>query len=141
MPNKTQPTPTSVDDFLATAASPSMQSDAQVLLAMLARITGEPAVMWGPSMVGFGRYHYVYDSGREGDSFRVGFSPRKAQLVLYVMPGYQFDDLHDVLARLGPHKVGKACLYVKRLSDVDLVVLEELVREGLRRLDAIYPRA
>ncbi len=139
MPNKTQPSSTSVDAFLATAASPSVAADAQVLVELLARITGELPVMWGPSMVGFGRYHYVYESGREGDSFRVGFSPRKAQLVVYLMPGYLFDDLHELLARLGPHKVGKACLYVKRLSDVDLGVLEELVREGLKRLEAVYP--
>lgn len=93
--------------------------------------------MWGPSIVGFGRYHYRYDSGREGDFLACGFSPRKANMTVYIMPGYQ--DYGEILGRLGKHRVGKSCLYINRLADVDLAVLEELIRVGLRDLDARWP--
>ncbi|HYG28623.1 MAG TPA: DUF1801 domain-containing protein [Allosphingosinicella sp.] len=122
---KTRPTDTSVDAFLDGVAHPARRADGKALRDMMERVTGEPAVMWGPSIVGFGRYHYRYESGHEGDSPRLGFSPRSANLVLYVggFPGYE-----ALLARLGKHKRSKACLYLSKLADVDEAVLEEIAR-------------
>ena len=122
---KTKPTPASVDDFLDRVAHPVRRADGTALRAMMERVTGEPAVMWGPSIVGFGACHYRYASGHEGDMCRVGFSPRSANLVLYVGG---FPEYEALLARLGKHKRSKACLYINRLADVDLSVLEEIVR-------------
>jgi hypothetical protein len=102
------------------------------------RITGEPARMWGPSIIGFGSYHYKYDSGHEGTACRLGFSPRKAELVLYVLTGEAEQEAQ--LVRLGKHKTGKACLYVKKLADVDMDVLEEITRGALAHMDQRYPR-
>lgn len=93
--------------------------------------------MWGPSIIGFGQYHYVYDSGREGDFLATGFSPRKANMVLYIMPGYQ--DYDEILGRLGKHRLGKSCLYINKLDDIDLDVLRELIKAGLRDLNKIWP--
>lgn len=93
--------------------------------------------MWGPGMIGYGRYHYIYDSGREGDFLATGFSPRKAHLAIYIMPGYA--DFSGILARLGKHKTGKACLYVNKLADIDMSVLEDLVRAGLQDLADKWP--
>jgi len=122
---KTKPTCVSVDAFLDSVEHPVRRSDGKALRAMMERVTGEPAVMWGPSIVGFGSYHYRYDSGHEGDSPRVGYSPRKANLVLYVGG---FPEYEALLARLGKHKSSKACLYLTKLADVDEAVLEEIVR-------------
>ena len=104
---------------------PQQRTDSEALLTLMAPITGKPARMWGDAMVGFGSYHYTYASGREGDWFVLGFSPRKGSLSLYVMSG--FEPLQAELARLGKHKLGKACLYIKRLADVDRDVLETLL--------------
>ena len=104
---------------------------------MMERLSGHPPKMWGPSIVGFGRYHYTYDSGREGDFLATGFSPRKANMSIYIMPGYQ--DYGALMERLGKHKLGKSCLYVNKLADIDLEVLEELIRAGLKDLHAIWP--
>ena len=93
--------------------------------------------MWGPAIVGFGQYHYRYDSGREGDFMRTGFSPRKANMAVYIMPGYS--DHSAILARLGKHKSGKSCLNINKLADVDLDVLEELIRAGLADMAEKYP--
>lgn len=93
--------------------------------------------MWGPSIIGFGSYHYRYESGREGDSPVTGFSPRKTSLVVYVMPGYT--GFSDSLARLGKHKTGKSCLYINKLSDVDLNVLEDIIRGGVEQMKEKYP--
>ena len=123
--NKTKPTDVSVDAFLDSVEHPARRADGKTLRAMMERVTGEPAVMWGPSIVGFGSYHYRYESGHEGDMPRVGFSPRKANLVLYVGG---FPEYEALLARLGKHKSSKACLYLGRLADVDLSVLEEIAR-------------
>src|ERR1044071_9821881 len=122
---KTRPTGASVDAFLDGVAHPARRADGHALRAMMERVTGEPATMWGPSIVGFGRYHYRYASGHGGDSCRLGFSPRSANLVLYVGG---FPDYESQLARLGRHKRSKACLYLNRLADVDLDVLEEIAR-------------
>ena len=136
-PNKTQPTAVSAADYVAAIEHPVRRADAAVLLDMMSRITGWEARMWGPSIVGFGTYHYTYESGREGDFMRTGFSARKANLVVYIMPGYT--DFSAILARLGKHKLGKSCLYINKLADVDLVVLEELIRAGLADMAEKYP--
>ena len=122
---KTRPSDASVDDFLDGVGHPGRRADGKAVRTMMERVTGEPAIMWGPSIVGFGRYHYRYASGHEGDSPRVGFSPRSANLVLYVGG---FPEYEALLARLGKHKRSKACLYLGKLADVDLGVLEEIVR-------------
>lgn len=125
--NKTKATAASVDDFLDAVPNEERRADGQALSAMMARISGEPAKMWGPSIVGFGTHHYRYESGREGEICRIGFSPRGTGLVLY--GGYLRDPA--LLARLGKHKAGKGCLYVKRLADVDLAVLEQMTVAAL----------
>ena len=122
---KTKPTDASVDAFLDGVQHPVRRADGKALRTMMERITGDPAVMWGPSIVGFGLYHYRYDSGHGADMCRVAFSPRSANLVLYVggFPEYQ-----ALLAKLGKHKSSKACLYLNKLADADMAVLEEIVR-------------
>ena len=136
--NKTQPTPASVDAFIAAAEPPERRADAKIIRTMMERLSGGPATMWGPSIIGFGRYHYRYDSGREGDMARIGFSPRRAELVLYLSDG--FPDHAALMARLGKHRTGKSCLYIKRLSDIDMGVLEELVVASIAAMDERYPR-
>ena len=122
---KTRPTGASVDTFLDAVEHTGRRADGHALRALMERATGEPAVMWGPSIVGFGRYHYRYASGHEGDSARVGFSPRRANLVLYVGG---FPEYEHLLGELGKHKRSTACLYLSKLADVDFDVLEEIVR-------------
>jgi len=135
--NKTKITDVNPVDFIAAVDHPTRRADAMALDEMFRRITGWQPRMWGPTMVGYGSYHYKYESGREGDMLATGFSPRKANLSLYVMPGYA--NFYGLLERLGKHKHGKACLYVNKLADIDMVVLEELVRAGLDDLKAKYP--
>ncbi|MET8833878.1 DUF1801 domain-containing protein [Micromonospora sp. NPDC004540] len=127
----TVPTDASVDDFLAAVPDDRRRADAERLCALLREVTGERPVMWGPSIVGFGSYHYVYASGHTGDWPLVGFSPRKQQLVVYLVGGYE-ERYPSVLARLGPHKTGKGCLYLKRLDDIDESALRELVDRTVR---------
>ena len=124
---KTNPSDASVDAFLDHIEHPLRRADGKAMRAMMERVTGEPAVMWGPSIVGFGTYHYRYSSGHEADMCRIGFSPRSANLVLYVGGFPEYDAL---LARLGKHKRSKACLYLNKLADVDLGVLEEIARRS-----------
>ena len=135
---KTKPTPVDVGAFIDAVENPVRRDDAKRVCAMLERITGEPPNMWGPSIIGFGSYHYRYDSGHEGDMCRLGFSPRKAELVLYILTG-EPDDA-EKLARLGKHKTGKSCLYIKKLADVDMAVLEEIASDALSYMDSKYPR-
>ncbi|RKR00448.1 DUF1801 domain-containing protein [Maricaulis maris] len=135
--NKTQPSATSASEFIASIENPTRRADAETMLAMMQRITGWQPRMWGPSIIGFGEYHYKYESGREGDFMRTGFSPRKANLVLYIMPGYA--DYSDKLARLGKHKIGKSCLYINKLADIDMAVLEEIIEAGLDDMARKYP--
>jgi Domain of unknown function (DU1801) len=135
--NKTQATSADVTAFIDAVADETQRADAHVIAAMMARLSGEPPKMWGPSIIGFGSYHYKYDSGREGDTLRIGFSPRKGQTVLY-LPGI-ISGQAGLLARLGKHKEGKGCLYIKRLSDVDMAVLEEMVRASIGYMAEIYP--
>ncbi|WP_037317026.1 DUF1801 domain-containing protein [Ruegeria halocynthiae] len=135
--NKTVPTKASVERFLTAVQPASKAQDAQVLDRLFRRTTGFEPVMWGPSMVGYGRYHYRYKSGREGDFLATGFSPRKAALSIYIMPGYA--DFGDILSGLGKHKLGKSCLYVNKLADIDLDVLSRLIRAGLDDLNRLWP--
>jgi hypothetical protein len=128
---KTKPTGAAVDAFLDAVPDPQRRADGKALRKMFERVSGEPAAMWGPSIIGFGEYHYRYASGHEGDTCRIGFSPRAKELVLYI--GATNPDGADLLARLGKHRTGKGCLYVKRLSDVDEDVLEQMIGAELRR--------
>jgi hypothetical protein len=135
--NKTIATPVDPAGFIAAIADPGQQADASTLCALMTRLSGAPPTMWGPSIIGFGRYHYRYDSGREGESCRTGFAPRKGQTVLYLMDGYA-DHAAD-LALLGRHKTGKACLYIRRLADIDLAVLETMIARSLAWMAEKYP--
>lgn len=130
---KTKPTAVTIDDFLATVENPERRADAKVVLGMMRDATGEDAVMWGPSIVGFGRYRYLYDSGHGGEMCLAGFSPRKTELVVYIIPG--FDAYAPLLARLGPHRIGKSCLYIKRLADIDQDALRELITIGVAAME------
>ncbi len=135
--NKTQPTATSVDDFLAAVEPEARREDARTLCTVMARLSSEPPVLWGPTIVGFGSYHYQYESGREGDIPRVGFSPRKPAHVLYIDGGFPRYEL--LVGKLGKLSRGKSCLYVKRLGDIDLTVLEALITESLAHLREVHP--
>ena len=126
--NKTRPTSASVSEFLAGVTHETRRRDAEVLLRMMKKITRKQPKMWGPSMVGFDTMHYKYASGREGDMFRIGFSPRAQSLSLYLTRG--FDNCQNLLKQLGKHKTSKACLYINKLDDVDIKVLEQLCREA-----------
>lgn len=131
---KTQPTQASVDAFLAHQPE-DRRKDCLAIAAMMRKATGEEATLWGPSIVGFGRYAYTNTTKKTYEWPLVGFSPRKNDLTLYIMPG--FDQYENLLAKLGKHKIGKSCLYIKRLADVDTKVLEELVQASV---EAMAPR-
>ena len=128
---KTQETKTSFTTYLAGIEDPQRRQDCRALAAMMKRATGCPPRVWGTSIVGFGQYHYKYASGHEGDSCIVGFASRKTDLTLYLMPGFEQPAVRTLLDRLGKHKTGKGCLYVRRLADVDLAALEELVTRSV----------
>ncbi len=136
-PNKTVPTSQRTADFLAAVQPARKAEEAQVLDRLFRGVTGFAPVMWGASIIGYGRYHYRYETGREGDFLATGFSPRKSAHSIYIMPGYA--DFDVILARLGKHKLGKSCLYVNKLADIDLEVLAELVRAGLDDLAQKWP--
>lgn len=133
---KTRPTSVKPEEFLRQVEHGQRRRDGQELLDMMREVTGEPPVMWGPSIVGFGRYHYRYDSGHEGDSMLAGFSPRKQHLVLYLAPYMKREALE---ARLGKHKKGKGCLYINKLDDVDRKVLRRLIEESVAEMRRRYP--
>jgi hypothetical protein len=133
---KTRPTDDSVERFLDGIADEHRRADCRAVARIMKRVTRVSPQMWGPSIVGYGSYRYRYESGREGDWFLTGFSPRKQSLTVYIMSGFtRYDDL---LAQLGKYKTGKSCLYIKRLEDVDLAVLETLVRESVAHLKKKY---
>ena len=134
---KTRPTGASVEAFIEAVEHPRRREDARTLLELMHRVTGEEPVMWGPSIVGYGSYHYRYASGQEADWPVVGFSPRKQNLSIYIMTGFEASDA--LLSRLGKHKTGKSCLYVNKLADVDLEVLETLVRASVAEMKRMYP--
>ncbi len=126
--NKTVETDADVAAFIAGVADEGQRTDAEALIEMLSRLSGEPPKMWGPSIIGFGMHHYRYESGREGEICRVGFSPRMGKTVMY---GMGVHNNPDILAKLGKHTTGKGCLYIKRLSDIDLAVLEQVTVAAL----------
>lgn len=134
--NKTKPTDLSAAAFIDAIEGGERREDCRTLLAMMSRITGKPAVMWGPSIVGFDTYHYRYESGREGDWAVTGFSPRKGDISVYLTAGSA--DQAALLSRLGRHRMGKACLYIRRLADVDLGVLEQLVAGAVAEVKRRY---
>ena len=135
--NKTMPTGASVEEFLKLVEPAGKRADALLLEQLFREVTKFEPQMWGPSIVGFGRYHYTYESGREGDSPATGFSPRKANMVVYIMPGYT--DFSHILKDLGKHRLGKSCLYLGALKNIDLEVLRRLIRAGLDDLENIWP--
>jgi hypothetical protein len=128
---KTAPTARSVSGFLSKVPK-DRRADCETIVALMKNATGAEPEMWGPSIIGFGRYHYQYASGRAGDWMVTGFSPRKSDLTLYLMPGA--DAFPELIARLGKHTTGKSCLYIKRLADVDVNVLRELVQQSVDRM-------
>jgi len=134
--NKTKPTKLSVTAFMNGIEDPAMRRDARKVSAIMRKATGSRARMWGSNIVGFGEYHYKYDSGREGDFMIAGFSPRKQALTLYVIPG--FKPFAPLMKRLGKFKTGKSCLYIKRLSDVDEDVLAKLIGESVKLMRKKY---
>ncbi|MCU0728877.1 MAG: DUF1801 domain-containing protein [Sphingopyxis sp.] len=136
-PNKTQAQDGNVAAFIAAVPDERRRNEAGIIDAMLRRVSGEEPVMWGPSIIGYGRYHYRYDSGREGDMCRIGFSPRKAKLVLYIVDG--FPGHADMLARIGKHTTGQACLYITRLDAIDLAALEQLCAASWQVMQERYP--
>ena len=134
--NKTKPTKISVSAFLKKAASGQQLKDSQELVKLFRELTGKPAKMWGPSIVGFDTYHYVYPSGREGDAPLIGFAPRKNELSLYMAPNLEAKVL---MASLGKHKAGAGCLYIKTLDDVDRSVLKKVAKASIAELRKRYP--
>ena len=122
---KTKPTEQTPDSFLSTISDESVRKDCYTLISLIEKTTEAPATMWGPAIIGFGKYHYKYESGREGEMCIVGFSPRKANLTLYILSDFESKD--ELLAKLGKYKRGKGCMYIKKLSDIDLSVLESII--------------
>jgi hypothetical protein len=135
--NKTKPTKLSVPAFIAAVTDATRRADAKALVKLMQSATGEKPKMWGPSIIGFGSYHYKHDSGREGDMPLIGFSPRKAATVLYNMSGFSGSEL--LRAKLGKHTTAKGCLYIKKLAEVDQKVLETLVVKSVGAMRARYP--
>lgn len=138
--NKTKPTMASVEEFVAKAANPARRKDAETALSIYKAITGVEPRMWGPSIIGYGSYHYKYDSGREGDMCAAGFSPRSSSMVFYVMgEGVPAND--PLMKRLGKYKIGKSCLYVNKLADIDIDVLREIIAKSWAYMKKKYPTA
>jgi hypothetical protein len=129
---KTKKHDASVEDFLSAVEHDTRRADGFTLLEMMREVTGEEPAMWGPSIIGFGSYHYKYESGREGDMPIVGFSPRKRSQSVYIMDG--FEGYQDLLDRLGKHRTGKSCLYINKLADVDTDVLREIIRQSFEQV-------
>ena len=134
--NKTQPTTADVGAYLDAITDPERRRDCEALVALMSRVTGAPPTMWGTGIVGFGQYHYRYDSGREGDMCATGFASRKGDISIYLVA--DGTDQPALLQQLGRHKRGKACLYVRRLSEVDTGVLEQLVRQSVGEVRRRY---
>ena len=134
--NKTKPNKASVAAFIKGIEDKQKRSDVKKVVAMMREATGSRARMWGTNIVGFGRYHYKYDSGREGDFMITGFSPRKQALTLYIIPG--FTHFESLMSKLGKYKTGKSCLYIRRLSDVDEKVLRQLIVGSVKYMRKNY---
>lgn len=133
--NKTKPMDASVERYLASIADADRRRDCQALARLMSRVTKQKPKMWGSSIVGFGAYHYKYATGREGDSSLTGFSSRKQAITIYLAP---YMPQTKAFARLGKHKMGKGCLYIRKLDDVDMQVLEQIIRDSLRELKRRY---
>ncbi len=136
--NKTKATKAGVTQFLNSIEPPQKRKDAKVIAKIMREATGNRARMWGANIVGYGQYHYRYDSGREGDFMRVGFSPRKQNLSVYVIPG--FTGFTGLLRKLGKHKVGRSCLYINKLEDVNVDVLTQIIQKSVKIMDKKYPQ-
>ena len=134
---KTKQTEASVEEYLDTIEDPRRRADCAAISALMRRVTKCAPKMWGPSIVGFGNYHYSYESGHEGDACLAGFSYRKPEIVVYIADS--FESREKLLQALGKHRTGKVCVYIKRLSDIDVVILEELVRESVAEARKRYP--
>jgi hypothetical protein len=133
---KTRQNSQSVSRFIQSVEDPVKRKDCEDLKRLMAKITGKRAKMWGDSIVGFGSYHYKYKSGREGDYFVTGFSPRKQNLTIYIMPG--FSQYRDKLAKIGKHKTSVSCLYVKNLEQLDMGLLSEIISDSVSRMKKMY---
>jgi Domain of unknown function (DU1801) len=133
---KTVPTDAKVSAFLDGLDNEKRRGESLELIEAMQRLSGFPAVMWGPSIIGFGKYEYTYDSGHSGTSMRVGFSPRKAAMTLYIFPGYE--NKGALLEKLGPHTLGKSCLYIKDLSKIDVKALEDIISMSLKEMAERY---
>lgn len=134
---KTLPNDASVEEFLLSVENIERREDTRAVIEIMERITGHPPVMWGASLIGFGTYHYKYASGREGDWMISAVSPRKAALTIYIMAG--FEGFPELMKKLGKYKTGSSCLYLKRLSDADPEVLEELISQSVSYMGKTYP--
>jgi hypothetical protein len=135
---KTKKRKASVAKFLDSVKDEEKRRGAKEINKIMKEITGEKPTMWGPSIVGYGTYHYKYASGREGDWMKTGFSPRKDNLTVYIMPGYTLDKYKVLLKKLGPHKLGKSCLYIKRLSDIHIPTLKKIIKAGYKDMNKKY---
>lgn len=134
---KTKPTEQSVESFIDNIEDEKVRDDCKILIKLMKKVTGSTPKMWGPSIIGFGKYHYKYESGHEGDSCLTGFSPRKQNISLYVMPGT--NEHSDLLKKLGKHKASKGCLYIKKVEDIDLGILEKIIGQSVKSLQKKYP--
>ena len=137
---KTKPMTVSVVEFLAKVEDPQKRADSRVLVEMMSRVTGKKPRMWGPTIVGFGEYHYKYASGHEGETCLTGFSPRKTEFSIYLYGSPDgSEERNQLLDKLGKHRMGKGCLYVKRLDQIDMDVLEQIVRNSVDSIKSMYP--
>lgn len=134
---KTKQTDSSVKTYLNAIEDEQRRADCFALVEIMRKATKMEPKMWGDAIVGFGSYHYKYESGHEGDACRVGFSPRKGDISIYIVPG--FEGKEGLLKELGKHKIGKVCLYVKRLSDIKIPILEKLVKDSVAEMRRRYP--
>jgi hypothetical protein len=134
---KTKQNDASVSDFLESIPNEQVRNNCQTIVQIMQHATNSSAKMWGSSIVGFGTYHYKYASGHEGNTLRIGFSPRKQNIVLYISKGYQ--EYQELISRLGKYSVGKSCLYIKKLSDVDVPTLEKLIQASVKHMLEKYP--
>jgi hypothetical protein len=134
---KTKVNDASVSDFLESIANEQTRNDCQTIVQIMQQATNSSAKMWGTNIIGFGTYHYQYASGREADWMQIGFSPRKQNMVLYIGSG--FEEYEKLLAQLGKHSCGKSCLYIKKLSDIDLPTLEKLIQDSIKHMLEKYP--
>ena len=136
--NKTRQTDLDPRAFIESVEHETRRADGLTLLETFGRVTGLAPRMWGPSIIGYGRYAYTYDTGRSGEFMLTGFSPRKSNLSLHILPGYRYGDMGELLSRLGKHKTGKSCLYINKLADVDMGALEEIIADGVAYMRANY---